>query len=86
MSHDSPESQPNLEAAAAIVKVPEGAVPEYGIVVVSYLDSEGEPKFGIQTCGDGNYTSIVGLMQMAGHYLFHLANPSPCERDDDEDS
>lgn len=75
----------DLASAADLVEIPEGCIPEFGIIVISYLDVDGESKVGTRVLGDGTYTATAGIMAMAAHSLFHKANPTRCEVDDDDD-
>ena len=55
---------------AGMANLPDGVVPDAGITVVGFLDAIG---------GDPNYSTILGLMQLAG---FHLMRHS--EQPDDD--
>lgn len=74
-----------LHVAAEMVGMPDGALAEYAVVVVSYLNKDGESAFGLTTFGDVPFSAPIGLMMMAQHHLLHQSNPTPCEQDDDDD-
>ncbi len=72
-----------LRSAAVLAGVPDGAVPTVGVTVVSFLDSEGGGRFAIGIHGEADYSTLIGLLQMAAHDLAHGANPTPCEEEAD---
>lgn len=45
--------------------LPEGAVVEHSIVVVSYFDAEGEMGFYGGTAGEAHVTTLLGLLEWA---------------------
>jgi hypothetical protein len=64
----------SLETAAGLVQIPNTAVPEFGVTIVSYLDESGEEMFGFATHGLTNRSSMVGLMHMCAHFMMHEAD------------
>lgn len=76
---------PNLQAAADMVKVPEGCVPEYGVTIVSYLGIDAEPLYAFVTFGDSSYSNVMGLLAMASHRMAHLADDEIGEEEEEDD-
>ena len=62
----------DLGTAAQLVEMPDDAVPEFGMTLVSYVDSEGDQMYAYQTHGETSFGSLIGLMQMVAHDLMHL--------------
>lgn len=57
---------------ALLVGVPEGSLPEFGIAIVAFLDSEGETRVGAKPFGDMGIYQLVGMMDYVKFLL--LAN------------
>lgn len=64
----------SLDAASAIVALSEGVIPEFGITIVGFINSDGEEGFKYATHGESNVANIVGLMEMCSHDMLHSAN------------
>ncbi len=45
----------------------------YGVVVYGYKDEEGANYFAVATGGDAPTSNYLGLMSLAGYYLFQKA-------------
>lgn len=55
-----------VTAAAALVDIPEDAIAEHGITILSYLSPEdGDTYYAIAVHGDPPLSSIVGLCTLA---------------------
>lgn len=54
-----------LDAIAELAECPDGATITEAIVVVGYLDAEGESCLGFSTVGEGLRTSYLGLLSWA---------------------
>lgn len=68
-----PESD-SLRTAAALVDMPEGSIPEFGITIISFIDTEGDASIGFLAHGDVNLSSLIGLMAMVSHDMIHEAD------------
>lgn len=72
----------SLNRIIANIPMPPGAVPTEAVVVVGYLDSDGDPSYHVRTGGECPMSTILGLLEMGKHQLLHSANPTPCEREE----
>ena len=61
-----------LDLAAQMMEFPDGAIPEFGLTVVSYIDDQGDECYGFRAHGTPRISSLVGIMQMMTHDLIHL--------------
>lgn len=67
----------DLAALAEIAAAPEGSTPLSAVVVVAYLDNEGDECMGFSTHGDSTLTNLLGLMTWAQMRLLidHIEEP-----------
>jgi hypothetical protein len=72
-----------LDTLAAAAQVPADCIPTDAVLIVSFLDPDGDPCYRVMTGGDCQVSNTIGLLHMAAHSLAHDANPTPCEQDDD---
>jgi hypothetical protein len=59
----------DLEQAAAMIGIEEGAVLEHGITVVYYFDDQGERQFGWVTHGTPKVDQTLGALTVLEHAL-----------------
>lgn len=57
------------------LEMPEGGMPAFGFVVVSYLTPAGEELWDSMPMGTSRATEILGLVSLFKHSLEHGANP-----------
>lgn len=60
-----------LDAAAVLCELPENAVPEHGITIVSFLDEGGNQMFVYARHGIAARSTWVGLLEMISHDILH---------------
>lgn len=68
----------SLQVAAELVGLPDGATPDYGITIVSFIDTDPTSDFIYVTHGDIPKATLIGLLQMTIYSLI-------LEDDDDEE-
>ncbi len=62
----------DLAAMVDIVELPEGCMPIDGVMVVQYLNEEGETRITFKTTD--SYTShTIGMLQMASWQLMNMS-------------
>lgn len=59
----------SLGVAADLVELPDGAVPESAVTVVSFLDEQGNSMIAYRAHGNPQLASAVGLLNMAAYGL-----------------
>lgn len=69
-----------LTQLAQMANLPSDFMPTDAVVVVGYIDPQGENGFKPGAVGHTPSSSPIGLLFMAAHALSHQANPTPCER------
>lgn len=57
-----PDFDRNIDVFQDIM--PEGSIPLVGMRLISYLDSQGAPRYKIRFTGEAPVTEIVGLLEM----------------------
>lgn len=67
-----------LQIAAELVGLPDGATPDYGVTIVSFIDSDPDTDFTYVTHGDIPKATLIGLLQMTIYSLI-------LDDDDDEE-
>lgn len=45
--------------------IPQGGIPVAAILVISYLDAEGEQMYAVTSKGDTSLSSCLGLLELA---------------------
>ncbi len=82
----TPQPQPlveeDLATIANFLELPEGSMPLDGVVVIQYLDPDGETRIHFKT-SDSYHSHLIGLLNMAAWQLMHMSNH---EEDVDGDS
>lgn len=71
---------------AALVDLPSEAIPTEAVLVLGFIDPNGDPAFRIATGGDdaGTISTLIGLLTLAQHHLMTDANPPACGCHDEE--
>jgi hypothetical protein len=44
--------------------LPEGAIANCAVIAVSYLDADGEMRYGVETQGDVPVSTSIGLLEL----------------------
>lgn len=73
MDRDAPA--PALDFIAEWMDLPEGALPESGVVILSYLDRDGKSLYTARELGHGDKTELLGTMSLVMHALMHSIMP-----------
>ena len=72
-----PQPQPLIEedlaAIASFLELPPNAMPIDGVVVLQYLDEDGETRIHFKT-SDSYHSHLIGLLHMAAWQLMHMEN------------
>lgn len=71
-----------LRSLAGHAELEDGQMPTEAVLIVGFLQSDGEGAYSLLTAGDCTISTTIGLLSMASHDLMHKANPTPCEEDD----
>lgn len=50
--------------------LPEGAIPTHGLVVIEYLDANGETEYRYEALGDPRQAESLGLLDVAGRMIW----------------
>lgn len=62
------ESKVTLEQISEGI-VPDDCIPECAVVVVQFMDPEGESRFGVAHVGRLTTASLLGLLRLAEHLV-----------------
>ncbi len=64
-------NEPALKAMIEIAEIPEGAVAEFGVLVVSMIMPDGKHAQAIVLGGTPLPTQVAGLLAEVSHTVFH---------------
>jgi hypothetical protein len=73
-----------LDHMANLADLSDEGLATEAVLVVGFLDEDGNTAFRLVTAGDCTVSTLVGLLTMAQHSLMHDANPTPCETEEDD--
>jgi hypothetical protein len=83
---DEMEDLPDLtvEAIASLAGVPQECFPEWGVVIIGYLDQDGESKFETRMVGEQRATTMMGVLELMKHELILVSLEEYIYDEDDE--
>ncbi len=67
-------SESALDRIAALQELPDGAMPNAGIAIIQWLDTDGHLRWGSFTAGDVPLSTTLGLLDMAKNRFMHDNN------------
>jgi len=70
---------------AEVTEVPEGAIPDWGIAVMGFIDGDGESRYETTSYGRPTLGLLIGVLEMMKHQMMVYAMiENEREEDDDE--
>ncbi len=77
VNHDAHSSRPlveeDLAKMASFMELPDLAMPLDGVVILQYLDPDGETRLVFRTT-DSYHSHSIGMLYMAAWQLMHMSN------------
>lgn len=70
---DSQTIDLDLAAMSDIVELPAGCMPLDGVMVIQYLDEDGETRLMFKST-DSYHSHTIGMLNMAAWQIMHISN------------